>query len=343
MGGGRSILAYAVTRIALAIPMLLILLTAIFVILRILPGDPVLALWGGNQPGPDVIADARARLGLDKPIHVQYWDYMTSVLRGDLGVSIGFQYRGSPVWTEIGERLPATLELTIASMVVAVFAGVTPGVIAGSRRDSKLDVAIRIYSTIIYAIPIFWLGLVFQIVFAVWLGWLPANGRWTGSDVPTARTGMFTVDALLEGSFDHFGKAVRHLVLPALTLGLVLGGFFTKTVRASMLQTVGADFSDAARARGIPEWRVVYYHAFRNALPPVVTVLGLQFAILFAGAVLTERTFSIDGIGNLLLTAITSKDMTVIQGVIVVYATIIVTISLVIDIVGAMIDPRVRL
>jgi len=343
MAGGRSLVAYAITRIALAVPMLLILLTTIFVILRILPGDPVLALWGGNQPGPEVIADARMRLGLDKPLIVQYWDYMTSVFRGDLGVSVGFQYRGSPVWTEIAERLPATIELTLSAMVVAVFVGVTTGVVAGARRDSKLDVAIRLYSTTIYAIPIFWLGLVFQLVFAIWLGWLPANGRWTGGDVPDPKTGMFTVDALLEGSFDHYVKALRHLVLPALTLGLVLGGFFTKTVRASMLQTVVADYSDAARARGIPEWKVVYHHAFRNALVPVVTVLGLQFAILFAGAVLTERTFSIDGIGNLLLTAITSKDMTVIQGVIVVYAMIIVSISLVIDIVGAMIDPRVRL
>jgi peptide/nickel transport system permease protein len=343
MGSGRSLAAYAVARLALAIPMLLILLTAIFVILRILPGDPVLALWGGNQPGPEVIADARARLGLDKPLIVQYWDYMTNVFRGDLGVSIGFQYRGSPVWTEIAERLPATIELSIGSMIVAVSVGITTGVIAGARRDTKLDVAIRLYSTIIYAIPIFWLGLLFQIVFAVWLGWLPANGRWTGADIPTPATGLFTLDSLAEGNFDHFVKALRHLILPTITLGLVLGGFFTKTVRANMLQTVVADYSDAARARGIPERKVIFRHAFRNALSPVVTILGLQFAILFAGAVLTERTFSIDGIGNLLLTSITSKDMTMIQGVIVVYATIIVGISLVIDIIGAMIDPRVRL
>ncbi len=343
MGSGRSLAAYAVARLALAIPMLLILLTAIFVILRILPGDPVLALWGGNQPGPEVIADARARLGLDKPLIVQYWDYMTNIFRGDLGVSIGFQYRGSPVWTEIAERLPATIELTIGSMIVAVSVGITTGVIAGARRDTKLDIAIRLYSTIIYAIPIFWLGLLFQIVFAVWLGWLPANGRWTGSDIPRPATGLFTLDSLAEGNFDHFVKALRHLILPTITLGLVLGGFFTKTVRANMLQTVVADYSDAARARGIPERKVVFGHAFRNALSPVVTVLGLQFAILFAGAVLTERTFSIDGIGNLLLTSITSKDMTMIQGVIVVYATIIVGISLVIDIIGAKIDPRVRL
>jgi len=343
MGSGRSLAAYAVARLALAIPMLLILLTAIFVILRILPGDPVLALWGGNQPGPEVIADARAQLGLDKPVIVQYWDYMTNVFRGDLGVSIGFQYRGSPVWTEIAERLPATIELTIGSMIVAVSVGVITGVIAGARRDTKLDVVIRLYSTIIYAIPIFWLGLLFQLVFAVWLGWLPANGRWTGGDIPTPATGLFTVDSLVEGNFGHFVKALRHLILPTITLGLVLGGFFTKTVRANMLQTVVADYSDAARARGIPERKVIFRHAFRNALSPVVTVLGLQFAILFAGAVLTERTFSIDGIGNLLLTSITSKDMTMIQGVIVVYATIIVGISLVIDIIGAMIDPRVRL
>jgi len=154
---------------------------------------------------------------------------------------------------------------------------------------------------------------------------------------------MYTVDSLLEGNLGHFQTAVEHLILPCLTLGLVLSGFFTSTVRANMLRTMSADYTEAARSRGVPESRVVVRHAFKNAMVPVVTVLGLQFAILFAGAVLTEKTFSIEGIGLLLLSSVVSKDMTMIQGVVVIYAAIIVVISLVIDILGAVIDPRIRL
>lgn len=343
MARGRSLLAYVIARIGLAIPMLLILLTTVFIILRILPGDPVLALWGGRTPPPDVLERARVQLGLDQPVWIQYVTYVSNVFQGNLGISIGELYRGQPVWTQIALRLPATIELAIGSMLVATFVGVGTGILAGSRRDTKLDVAIRLYGTIVYVIPVFWLGLIFQLIFGVWLGWLPPNGRWTGADFPAHVTGLYTVDSILEGNAAHLWKALTHQILPALTLGLVLSGFFTKTVRANMLQTTIADYSDAARARGVGERQVVFRHAFRNALVPVVTVLGLQFAILFAGAVLTEKTFSIEGIGLLLLNSITSKDMTMIQGVIVVYASIIVGISLVIDILGAAIDPRIRL
>jgi len=343
MARGVSLLTYAITRLLLALPMLLILLTVLFLVLRVLPGDPVLALWGGRPPSQDIIEDARRELGLDLPIWQQYWNYMSGVFQGDLGTSIGIQYRGNPVWGEIAERLPATIEIAIGSMLVASFVGVVTGVVAGAKRDTWVDVTIRIWGTVIWVIPIFWLGLIFQLIFSIWLGWLPPHGRWSGSDFPNPVTGMYSVDSIIEGNFDHLVKAIRHLLLPSVTLGLVLSGFFTKTVRANMLQTVRADYSDAARARGVPERQVVYRHAFRNALVPVVTVLGLQFAILFAGAVLTERTFSIEGIGTLLLQSITSKDMTMIQGVVVVYAAIIVAISLVIDIIGAMIDPRIRL
>src|SRR6266571_4855984 len=263
MAGSHSLAAYGVTRLLLAIPMLLILLTAVFLILRVLPGDPVLALWGGRTPPPDVVERARVALGLDQPPWVQYWRYMTGVLQGQLGRSIGENFRGQLVWDQIALRLPATIEIAI--------------------------------------------------------------------------------DSLLEGNLAHFQEAVAHLILPSMTLGLVLSGFFTKSVRANMIRTMMADFTDAARARGLPRRQIVYKHAFKNALVPVVTVLGLQFAILFAGAVLTEKTFSIDGIGVLLLNSITDKDMTMIQGVVVVYATIIVIVSLVIDILGAVIDPRIRL
>ena len=343
MAGSHSLAAYVVTRFLLAIPMLLILLTAVFLILRVLPGDPVLALWGGRTPPPDVVERARVALGLDQPPWVQYWRYMTGVLQGQLGRSIGENFRGQLVWDQIALRLPATIEIAIGSMFVATTVGVLAGVTAGARRDTWVDVVLRLYGTIIWVIPIFWLGLVLQLIFGVWLRWLPPHGRWTGSDFPVQRTGLYTIDSLLEGNLAHFQEAVAHLILPSLTLGLVLSGFFTKSVRANMIRTMMADFTDAARARGLPRRQIVYKHAFKNAFVPVVTVLGLQFAILFAGAVLTEKTFSIDGIGVLLLNSITDKDMTMIQGVVVVYATIIVIVSLVIDILGAVIDPRIRL
>src|SRR6266571_4051892 len=282
MARGSSLLAYVVTRILLAIPMLFILLTAVFIVLRILPGDPVLALWGQNPP-PAAVEAARQQLGLDQPPIVQYFTYLRNIFTGNLGTSIGELYRGQPVWNQISVRFPATVEL----------------------------------------------------VFGVWLQWLPPNGRWTGTDVPCTppsscpiRTGLYTVDSLIEGNLAHFVNAVSHLILPSITLGLVLSGFFAKTVRANMLRTIGADFTEAARARGVRKQAIVYRHAFKNALVPVVTVLGLQFAILFAGAILTEKTFSIQGLGILLLNSVTSKDMTMIQGVVVFYATIIIVIAL---------------
>ncbi|OGS49435.1 MAG: hypothetical protein A3K68_04125 [Euryarchaeota archaeon RBG_16_68_13] len=343
MARGHSLLAYAAGRAALAVPMLLILLTAVFFVLRILPGDPVLALWGGRNPPPEVLERSRQQLGLDRPIWVQYLTYLAGVFRGDLGLSIGETYQGEPVIAQIALRLPATIEIAIGSMLIASFVGIVMGVIAGARRDSRADVGIRLFGTVIWVIPIFWLGVIFQLIFAVWLGWLPPHGRWRGTDFPDPVTGLYTVDSLLEGNFDHFVTAVRHLLLPCLTLGLILSGFFMKTVRANMIRTMNADYTEAAHARGIPERQVVVRHAFKNALVPVVTVLGLQFAILFAGAVLTEKTFSIEGIGLLLLQSVVSKDMTMIQGIVVVYAAIIVMISLLIDIVGAVVDPRIRL
>jgi len=343
MARGNSLLAYAITRAALALPMLLILLTAVFFVLRILPGDPVLALWGSRNPPPEVLERARRALGLDQPLWVQYSTYLSGVFRGDLGTSIGEYYLGRPVVEEIGNRLPATIEIAIGSIVVASTVGILTGVVAGAKRNSWIEIGVRLWGIVIWVIPIFWLGVIFQLVFAVWLGWLPPHGRWRGTDFPRHVTGMYTVDSLLEGNLVHFKTAVEHLVLPCLTLGLVLSGFFTSTVRANMLRTMSADYTEAARSRGVPETRVVVRHAFKNAMVPVVTVLGLQFAILFAGAVLTEKTFSIEGIGLLLLSSVVSKDMTMIQGVVVVYAAIIVVISLVIDILGAVIDPRIRL
>ena len=328
----------------IAIPMLLFLLTFVFFILRVLPGDPVLALWGGRNPPPEVIENARVQLGLDRPVFPdQYFSYLRNIFTGNFGISFGEFYRTQSVWTVMMQKFPATVELAVGAMIVAAVLGIGTGVLGGANRDRPIDVVVRLYGTVAWVTPIFWLGLIFQLIFGVWLAWLPPHSRWQGSDFPRHVTGMYTVDSLLEGSPAKFLKALSHLILPSLTLGIVLSGFFTKTVRANLLRTIGADYVEAARARGVKETRVVYRHAFKNALVPVITVLGLQFAILFAGAVLTETTFSWDGMGRLLYDSINSKDYMMIQGVIVFYAAIIIVISLVIDIMGALVDPRIRL
>ena len=336
-----SLLAYALTRLYLSLPMLLILLTVVFTVMRVIPGDPVAALFAGRA-SPEIVAQTRSQLGLDQPIWQQYINYVGQIFTGNLGTSIGESYHGKSVLTVILDKLPATVELAIGAMIVASIVGITTGIVSGTNRDKPSDVALRLYGTIIFVIPIFWLGQILQLIFAVDLGWFPAQLRYSGLPVPNQVTGLYTIDSLLQARPDMFLVAIQHLFLPSLTLGLVLSGFFTKTVRANLLRTVNADYVEAARARGVPEGRIISRYAFKNALIPVVTVLGLQFAILFAGAVLTERTFSWDGMGTLLLKSIDSADYPMVQGVIVVYALIIVALSVVIDVVNGLIDPRVR-
>jgi peptide/nickel transport system permease protein len=321
--------------------MLLILLTVVFFVLRVIPGDPIAALFAGRAP-PYVVEAVRHSLGLDQPYWVQYLTYLLQVFTGNLGTSIGEYFKGQSVLTVILQRLPATIELAIGAMLVATIIGVGTGLIAGVNRDKPVDVLVRLYGTIIFVVPIFWLGEILQLIFAVNLGLLPAQGRFSGLDPPATITGLYTIDSLLQGRIDKFFISLQHLVLPCLTLGLVLSGFFSKTVRANLLRTVNSDYVEAAKARGIPRGRIISQYAFKNALIPVITVLGLQFAILFAGAVLTERTFSWNGMGQLLLVSINSADYPMIQGVIIVYAFIIVIISVIIDIINGLIDPRVR-
>ena len=321
--------------------MLLILLTVVFFVLRVIPGDPIAALFAGRAPAI-IVEQVRHALGLDQPYYIQYLVYLGQIFTGNLGTSIGELFKGQTVLSVLLQRLPATIELAVGSMIVATTVGVLTGLIGGVNRDKPIDVLVRLYGTIIFVIPIFWLGEILQLVFAVNLGWLPAQGRFSSLDPPTTITGLYTIDSLLEGRFDKFIITLQHLALPCLTLGLVLSGFFTKTVRANLLRTVNADYVEAAKARGITFGRIITRYAFKNALIPVITVLGLQFAILFGGAVLTEKTFSWPGMGSLLLLSINGADYPMIQGAIVVYAFIIVVVSVVIDVVNGLIDPRVR-
>ncbi|MFQ6012129.1 MAG: ABC transporter permease [Thermoplasmata archaeon] len=351
MGRTSSLSAYILTRLILALPMLVILLTVVFLVLRALPGDPVSALYGGRAP-IEVVERARAQLGLDRPLIVQYFEYMYAILIvplinlvhlqppvPDLGESL--KYTGQTVWSRLVAVLPATIELTMYAMVVAVVVGVVTGAVAGSRRDTPTDVSLRMYGIVVAVFPIFWLGLMLQLVFAVWLGWLPPNGRMSG-EFPAHVTGIYTIDSLIEGDLAKFWDAVSHLILPSLALGLVIGALFTRIVRVNMLQTMRADYVEAARSRGVKERGVVYRHAFKNAMVPVVTVMGLQIALLFGGAVLTERVFNWPGMGTRLLVAVTERDFPVIQGAIIVFALLVVISSLLVDLINAAVDPRIK-
>ncbi|HOJ14712.1 MAG TPA: ABC transporter permease [Deltaproteobacteria bacterium] len=334
------LIRYIVARTLMTVPMVLILLTIIFAVLRLMPGDPVSAMLGGHAP-EHVIELKREQLGLNRPLHVQYVDYLWSVCRFDLGDSMVLQQKVTDI---IAEKLGATIELTVFGMLVTVVVGVFLGAYAADRRRTLGDSAIRLYGIVVYCIPVYWLGLMLQLVFGVWLDWLPIAGR-TGPRVFPSdfeRTGFYLVDTLLAGDTESFFDVLVHLVLPAFTLGLTLSGIFVRLTRANMLDVLKSDYILAAESRGIPRRRVVYRHALKNALIPILTMMGLQVALLMAGAVLTETTFSWPGMGRLLLERIYLRDYPTIQGVIIVFALMVAFISLVVDIVYAVVDPRIR-
>ncbi len=336
----KRLLKYAVLRVILTIPMLFILLTLVFVVLRVMPGDPVKAMLGAHAP-PHVIEDKRVELGLDKPIVAQYFSYIGQLLRFDLGESMILKQKVS---TPIKEKLPATLELAIMGMLFTFAIGIPLGAFSASKRRSARDLGIRLYGNIVYCIPVYWMGLMLQLVFGIWLGWLPIAGR-TGARVfPSMfeRTGFYLLDTLIAGNFAAFGDVLIHLILPSITLGIVLSGVFVRLTRANMLDVLKSDYILAARARGIPETKVVYKHALKNAFIPILTMLGLQFALLLANAILTETTFSWPGMARLLLERIYLRDYPTVQGVIVIFALIVSLISLIVDLLYALIDPRVK-
>jgi peptide/nickel transport system permease protein len=337
---GTSLRQYALVRLALVLPMVFILLTMVFLLMRVAPGDPISASLGGHAP-PSQVDEIKHELGYDEPIYVQYADYLGNIVRGDLGTTIT---DGRPVTDIVKENGAATLELTFYAMIVAIVVGVTFGLLAGRYRDTWIDGTGRLFGIVIYAMPVFFLGLMAQLFFGSYLGWLPTSDRASPITQATleTHTGLYTVDTLINGDWDAFVDSVRHLILPAVTLGLVTAGIFIRLIRVNVIRTMKDDYIEAARARGIDERSVVYHHAFRNALVPVITVVGLTVALLLSGAVLTETTFNWPGIGHTLVTYLQNRDYAAVQGIIVVFALVVVLASLIIDFVNAYIDPRIR-
>lgn len=331
---------YILSRLLLAPLMLWIIATVVFLLLRATPGDPVDALLGSRAP--DAAKEAlRQRLGLDAPLWMQYLSYLGNLLRLNLGTSLTTQ--GQPVLDIIRDYFPATLELTLISMAVSVTVGVLIGALAASRPNTPLDAGGRLFGIITYAVPMYWFGMLLQLLFAVQLRWFPIGTRFPISMTPPqGPTGLYLVDSLLQGRPDAFLTSLYHLVLPSLTLGILLSGIFERIVRVNLKQTLRSDYVEAARARGIPERRIVFAHALKNALIPLITVLGLTIASLLGGAILTEVTFNWPGLANRLYQAIDTRDYPVVQGIMVFFGVIVAIASILIDILNAWVDPRIR-
>jgi peptide/nickel transport system permease protein len=339
--GSTGLRRYILTRIGLTLPMVFILGSLVFFILRVLPGDPVSSAMGPKGT-PEMVAQIRTQMGLNDPMIVQYGRYLWQMVTLNFGNSLVGSHR--PIIDEMSERFPATIELVIPAAIIALLIGIYGGTLAASKRKKFTDYAFRIYAVVIYSLPIFWLGLMLQLLFGVKLGWLPISGRIDpiiGTTLKTY-TNIYFIDSLVSGNWAAFGSVCLHLILPTFTLGLIESGLFVRMTRANVIETLQADFIGAARARGISEKVLVYGHALKNAMIPVITIIGLQVAILLAGAVLTESVFSWPGMGSYLVQRITARDYTAVQSVITVFAMLVALISLAVDVIYSLVDPRVR-
>ncbi|MCT0207338.1 ABC transporter permease [Synechococcus sp. CS-1332] len=335
----RSDLArYLASRLALAPVMLWLIASLVFLLLRVAPGDPIDALLGTRAPEA-ARAALRAQLGLDRPLAEQYGRFLGHLLQGDLGQSLT---NGEPVTRLIQASLPASLELGVVALLLAAIVGLTVGFSGIARPEGRLDLAGRLYGIGTYALPPFWAAMVVQLVFAVWLGWLPVGGRFPATLMPPQGTGFYLLDSLRAGDWQQLGGSLRHLVLPAATLGLLLSGIFTNALRLNLRRALGSDYVEAARSRGLSERRVVLHHALPNALLPVLTITGITVASLIGGALLIEVTYSWPGIAFRLQEAIAQRDYPLVQGIVVVVAALVVLVSVLVDLVVALLDPRIR-
>ena len=340
MSRSKALQSYIIIRLMLAPLMLWTITTLVFLLLRATPGDPVDAILGPKAP--ESVKDAlREQLGLGAPLWQQYLNYMGDLLKFDLGTSL--TTRGQSVWQIIQQYFPATLEIAVLSMAIALMLGISVGMISASRPNTAWDAGGRLFGILTYSLPAFWVGMLMQLVFGVQLRWFPLGTRFPISQTPPqGPTGLYTIDSLLSLNFGQFFTTLHYLALPSLTLGILISGIFERIVRVNLKQTLEADYVEAARARGIPERKILVNHAFKNALIPVITVMGLTLAALLGGALLTEVTFSWPGLGNRLYEAISLRDYPTVQGIVVFFAAIVAIASILIDIINAYIDPRIR-
>ena len=338
MARARALLRYSATRLGLAPVMLWLIATLVFLLLRVAPGDPVDAVLGSRAPAAAKAA-MRARLGLDQSLLDQYLDYLHGLIQGDLGQGLINQ---EPVSNIISRTLPASLELSVVALVVAAIVGLSIGFSGIARPEGKLDLAGRLYGLGTYALPPFWVAMLVQLLFAVSLGWLPVGGRFPPSLMPPQGSGFYLIDSVFALDLTALRGTIRHLVLPAGTLALLLSGTFTTALRLNLRRTLRGDYVEAARSRGLSETQVVLRHGLPNALLPVLTIAGITVASLIGGALLIEVTFSWPGIALRLQEAINQRDYPVVQGIVVVIAALVVLVSVAVDLLVAALDPRIR-
>jgi dipeptide transport system permease protein len=332
-------LAFILKRIALVVPTFLGITLLVFALIRLIPGDPVEALSGERGMTPERYQRLIHEFGLDRPLAVQYGEYVWRALHGDLGISV---VTHEPVFSEFAARFPATVELSLVAIVFAVVVGVPAGIVAAVRRNTAWDYTVMGASLTGYSMPIFWWGLLLILTFSVGLGWTPVSGRLAIEYDIAPVTGFMLVDSLLASDGGAFRSALSHLVLPAVALGTIPLAVIARMTRSSMLEVLREDYVRTARAKGAGRLRVVAVHALRNALIPVVTTVGLQVGTLFAGAILTETIFAWPGVGKWLVEAIHRRDYAAVQGGILCTATIIIVVNLVVDVLYGVINPRIR-
>jgi len=339
---GGGLWRYILIRLLLIIPTVFILVTTVFFLMRI-TGDPITAALGGRLPA-DQLAERVKEAGFDRPLIVQYLEYLGGVFRGDFGTTITDRRPVVEILLQYGS---ATLELAIYALLVALVVSIPLGLIAAYRRDQWQDAVLRVTAILAYATPIFFAGLLLKLVFAVWLGWLPVSGRastrtellMSGLDTPT---GIYLLDAIRLGNGAAAADVLLHAVLPAVALGLLTAGVFLRLIRTNVIGTLGQQYVTSGRSRGVSEFRLVTKHAYRPALIPIITVMGMQIALLLAGAVLTESTFEWKGIGFMLAEYLKARDFVAVQGIVVMIAVVVAVTNFIVDIVAAFIDPRVR-
>lgn len=331
-------LGYLLRRVIATIPVVLLISLLVFLLIHAAPGDPAELLLS-EEASPQDIADARRRWGLDQPIYVQYVRFLTNILAGDLGVS--FRY-ADPVITLIGERVPATIELAIASMLIAIIFGIPLGVWAGARPNSWVDNVGSTFGFFGISMPSFWFGIMLILIVSGYLNWLPSSGRATYGIAQGSDTGFYIINNFVVGNMKAAWDGIKYIIMPAVALGTGMMGLIMRVTRSSVMEVMDEDYVRTARAKGLGERTVLWRHVLRNALVPVITVVGLELGTLLSGSIIVETVFAWPGSGSLLIAAIQSRDYPLITGTVLTYTIAFVVINFAIDILYAVIDPRIR-
>jgi peptide/nickel transport system permease protein len=331
-------LAYIIRRILIMIPTLLGVSIIVFLMLHLTPGDPAELLMG-ERASEEALKEIRQHLGLNKPVYVQYGMFLKQLMKGDLGETIWTRQK---VWIEVKQRFPATIELSIVALFISIVLGMILGIVSATKQYSIFDYISMLGALVGVSMPIFWLGLVFMLIFSLNLGWLPMSGRLSiGVDLETI-TNFYVLDAVLTGNWAAFKDALWHIIMPAFTLSTIPTAIIARMTRSSMLEVLRQDYIKTAKAKGLSQFKVVFKHALRNALVPVVTTIGLQFGVLLCGAILTETIFAWPGVGKWIYDAVMQRDYMVIRSGTLFLAAIFIVINLCVDVLYAVINPRIK-